>query len=135
MDTSNNGPLTRILYSTLANESEFTVKTNLTESSISKDVDSPWESVIIAATVSLVGMILLAVLYWLHHFCKRKRQTMVMPVITPSGFISDYFTRPREPVVFYNEVSGHALIQETVTYWHRPLQPVTTDTDLYPVVL
>ncbi len=134
MDT-NNGQLKRILNSTLANESEFTVNTKLTENSMSKDVNSHWESVIIAATVSLVGMILLVMLYGFHHFCKRKRQTMVMPVITQSGLISDYFTRPREPVVFDNEVSGHAIIQETVTYWHRPLQPVTTDTDLYPIVL
>ena len=132
---TNNSPLKRIPHTTVTNESEFSVKSNLIESSMPEVGESPWESVIIAATVSLVGLILLAVLYGLHHFCRKKRQTMVMPVISHDSFISDYFTRPREPVVFNDELFGHVLTQETVTYWHRPLQPVTTDTDLYPIVL
>nr|CAH0112814.1 unnamed protein product [Daphnia galeata] len=110
---TNNSPLKRIPHTTVTNESEFTVKSNLIESSMPEVSESPWESVIIAAT----------------------RQTMVMPVISHDSFISDYFTRPREPVVFNDELFGHDLTQETVTYWHRPLQPVTTDTDLYPIVL
>lgn len=112
-----------------------TIRTKLTEDPISEVLDSSRETAMIAATLSIVAMIILATLYGLHHFFKRNRQTMVIPVISPSVPIQDYFTRPKEPMVFDNEFSGHNFNQETAKYWHRPLQPVTTNTDIYPIVL
>ncbi|KAI9556509.1 hypothetical protein GHT06_016298 [Daphnia sinensis] len=111
------------------------MRTKLTENSISKVVNSSNETAVIAATLSVVGMIILATLYGLHYFFKRNRQTMVMPIISPIVPIQDYFTRPKEPMVFENEFSGHNFNQETAKFWHRPLQPVATSTDIYPVVL
>lgn len=101
---------------------------------VPKVVNSYKETVLIATTVGIIGIILLATFYGVYYFIKRKRQ-MVMVVSSVSVPISDYFTRPREPVLLLHELSGQKFNQEPVSYWQRPLKPVTTDTDLYTFVI
>lgn len=125
----------KTIFNMTTNDDSSTVRTKLADNSTSKFVNSSRETVIVTATLGLIGVIILAMLCGLHHFFKRKRQMMVMPIISSSVPVLDYFMKPKEPMVFDNELSGHSLKPEGVLYWHRPLQPVTTDTDMYHIVL
>ena len=123
---------------TFYNSELLTLKSSkLTDNLTFKVMDSRFqETVVIAATVSFVGVVLLATLYGMYIFVRQKRR-MVMAVTSPSTItvpIPDYFTRPKEPMLFLNELSRHVINQEPVSYWQRPIQPVKTDNDLYSYV-
>lgn len=106
------------------------------ENLASEVMESVGETAVIAVTVSLLCVLALAVMYTTHYFLKRKRQ-MVLPISSRGQIACDYFTRPRPPVLFLNECDTHPMNNtkpQGLIYWQRPLQPVTTDKDLYSVI-
>lgn len=126
-----NGPFVSRLNMT--SEAESTLKARMTHSFMLKIVASYKETVVMATSVGLFGLLLIASFYGMYHLFMRKR-LIVMPVTSKSAPVSDYFTRPREPVIFLHDLSEH-LKEEPAAYWQRPLQPVTTGADLYSLVV
>lgn len=123
-----------ITRSDLNNESELTFEPKIAYSLLSKVAQSYKETVFIATSVSVFGIFLLATFYGMYHFLTRRRR-MMMTVTSISLPVPDYFMRPREPLVLLHEVSLQNAHQEPVSYWQRPIKPITTDADLYSFVI
>lgn len=98
---------------------------------INEVIESTSETAIIVSMVILIVMFLLAIVYAAYFFFKRKRQ-MVLPS-SSREIATDYFTRPRPPVLFLHE-DGNQLNNNS-NYWQRPLEPAATNKDLYSVVI
>ena len=99
---------------------------------ITQVMESSSESVIISATVSISCIILIVVIYCFHHLYPCKRTTVDVPTENLNSL--EYFTRPRRPVLFLDEVAGTSSNAEYPVYWQRPLHPISIDKDMYCVV-
>lgn len=98
------------------------------------EVDLTGETVVIAVTVGMIGVVLLATLYGAYRVFKHKRQ-MTVTVTSPVVPVPNYFTHPKEPILFQNEMFNLPSNQEPTVYWSRPLQPVATDKDIYSCII
>jgi len=99
---------------------------------ITQVMESSSESVIISATVSISCIILILVVYCFHQFFQWKRTTIHIP--TGNLNSQEYFTRPRRPALFLEEVAGTSSNSDNHVFWQRPLRPISIDKDMYCVV-
>ena len=100
---------------------------------ISEIMESSSETIVISATVCICTISLALLIYWVIRYFKRKHQSLILPTTV---YFPDYFTRPRHPVLFFNELplnqtSDHVDLE---SHWQRPIQPVNTNKDFYSIV-
>ena len=93
--------------------------------------ESSENSVIIAVTATVVCVLFIVVFSVAYLILKKKRRLVITSISNPP--VRDWFTRPRSPVLFQNEMISEPFSSSPASFWHRPLQPVTIDKDLYPV--
>jgi len=91
------------------------------------------ETIVISATVCICTVSLALLIYWVICYFKRKHQSMMMPT---TAYFPDYFTRPRNPVLFLNEMSLNQTSDQVdlESHWQRPIQPVSMNKDFYSIV-
>ena len=99
---------------------------------ITEVMDLSNEYLIISATASISCIMLIVVIYCLHRLYQCKRSCTHEPMRNLNS--QEYFTRPRWPVLFLDEVAEANSNSEHPVYWQRPLHPISIDKDMYCVV-